>query len=259
MTRPDAPPSLRALDRSTDRFGELIAAVPAVIYEAEVGLDARWHYVSPQIEALLGDSPEDWIADPNLYTRRIHPADRDAVFQTEGEEAEIAQREQAATVSEYRMLHADDHLVWVRDEARLVENDGGTLYWRGSLVDITIERTARNELEDTYQRHRSDRLAAPQSPAAIDVFRITCRDCGAVHAAESPQKCPACGGANVVGESMEGLTRQLTATRSSIEDLLDGIHRHLEFLGISLYADATPGPGGRRILVPLHRDSGEPS
>ena len=91
--------------------------MPAVIYEAEPGIHGVWHYVSPQIKKLIGDSPEDWMSSPDFYARRIHPADRKAVFETEENEFDIALREDGATVvAEYRMLHADGHLVWVRDE-----------------------------------------------------------------------------------------------------------------------------------------------
>lgn len=227
--------------------------MPVVIYEAEPGLDGRWHYVSPQIETLIGDPPAAWIADPNLYTRRIHPADREAVFHAEDDEFEVAIRESATCVSEYRMLHADGHLVWVRDEARLVDSAEGEPFWRGILVDITVERAARNELNETYQRHRADRLiGAPASAAgSIDVFRITCRDCREVRASESPHLCPACGAGNVHAESMDGLTRQLSVARSNVEDLLDGVHRHLELLGISLHGEPGLFGGRKRVLTPL--------
>ncbi len=251
--------SLEALARSTDRFGELIEAVPAVIYEAETGLDGRWRYVSPQIEWLIGDRPADWIADPNLYTRRIHPADREAVFDTEDDEVEIARREHATCVTEYRMLHSDGHLVWVRDEATLVDAGSSTPFWRGILVDITVERTARSELTETYQRHRSDRLtpAISGAPGSIDVFRISCRDCGAVRASEAPHTCPSCESRDIQAESMDGLTRQLTTARSNVEDLLDGVHRHLELLGISLHGDTGLAAGRRRVITPLRDELDE--
>src|ERR1700760_2136526 len=56
---------------------ELLRRVPAIIYIADVGPIARWHYVSPQIETILGYSAEEWIADPGLWVNRLHPAGRD--------------------------------------------------------------------------------------------------------------------------------------------------------------------------------------
>ena len=39
---------------------------------------ARWRYVSPQIEAILGFTPEEWCDDPELWASRLHPDDRAA-------------------------------------------------------------------------------------------------------------------------------------------------------------------------------------
>jgi PAS fold len=219
-----------------------------------------WTYVSPQITRLIGDSPEDWMADPELYARRIHPADRDAVFDTEADELAIATRENAVTVvAEYRMLRANGDLIWVRDESNLVNAGSDSPFWRGLLVDITVERTARVSLTETYQRHEADRLAttSPVGPGSIDVFRITCTDCGAVRASEHPKPCPACEGTNVVAESMDGLARQLGVARANVEDLLEGVRRHLELLGISLRGDTGLQSGSRRVLMPLHQELDE--
>jgi hypothetical protein len=38
---------------------ELLHRVPAILYIADVGAEGRWHYVSPQIEAILGFAPEE--------------------------------------------------------------------------------------------------------------------------------------------------------------------------------------------------------
>ena len=34
-------------------------------------------YISPQIEAMLGYTPQDWYADPGLWGRLVHPDDAD--------------------------------------------------------------------------------------------------------------------------------------------------------------------------------------
>ena len=79
----------RALLRVEDRFREMIELLPVVVYEAEPGPAGRFLYVSPQLEDMLGYTPEQWIADPLLWAARVHPADRDRTFQTELEQAEL--------------------------------------------------------------------------------------------------------------------------------------------------------------------------
>jgi PAS domain S-box-containing protein len=52
------------------------------------------------------------------------------------------------------MVRRDGHTVWVRDIARLREDDGKPAYWRGGLIDITAERQAREQLAEASGRYR---------------------------------------------------------------------------------------------------------
>jgi PAS domain S-box-containing protein len=243
--------ALEALERTGRRFKDLLEAVPAVIYEAEVGANGRWRYVSPQLRWILGDEPEDWIADPQRYADRLHPEDRDAIFHMEHHEVEIARGENASFVSEYRMRHRDGRTIWVRDEACLVTSEDPP-FWRGVLVDITTERKAGHALAETYERVRESSTLDPVEQAApTDVFRVACRACGAVTAALEPSPCGACGSDDVESESMAGLMADLKAARHEVSDLLDGIHRHLEMLGTSLHGG---GDAPRRVVSRLPDD-----
>lgn len=136
-------PSANALDG-------LLEAVPAVIYEAEPGREGAWRYVSAHIEKLLGYTPREWMDDPTLYVRSLHPDDREAVVGIEDRELEAARGGDVTAVSEYRMLAKDGAVVWVRDEARLADDDA-TPVWQGLLIDITAERA----LTDAYDNYRS--------------------------------------------------------------------------------------------------------
>ena len=133
------------------RYRDLVEDVPAVLYEAEPGPDARWLYVSSQLAELIGDEPETWMRDPGAYQARIHPDDRDAVLATEAREHELARGSAITHVSEYRMVRDDDSVVWIRDEARLAEDDGIAV-WRGVLIDITKEHQAGVALEEAHAR-----------------------------------------------------------------------------------------------------------
>jgi len=45
-----------------DRYRTLVERLPAITYVAELGADGPWHYVSPQIESMLGYSPQEgWL------------------------------------------------------------------------------------------------------------------------------------------------------------------------------------------------------
>jgi PAS domain S-box-containing protein len=128
---------LRAAER---KYRLLAEQIPAVTYVWEIGQDAdQIVYTSPQIERLLGYTPEEW-GRADLWTARIHPDDRTHVIaatlrsQTTGEPFSI----------ESRYLAKDGHIVWVLDEAVLLERDerGRPKTFHGVLIDITERKDA---------------------------------------------------------------------------------------------------------------------
>lgn len=140
---------------SEDSFRDLIEWLPAVVYEAGIGIDGEWFYVSPYVERLLGYTPREMMSQPTLFYARLHPDDRDEVVELERTELEMARRQDVTMVSEYRMLHRDGHIVWVRDEARIVRPPDRDPYWRGVLVDITEAREAESALAESHERYRN--------------------------------------------------------------------------------------------------------
>ena len=146
--------ALSALEEGERRFSELIERVPAVVYEAQPDGDGAFYYLSNQIEALLGYPAEDFVAEPELFDRCVHPDDRAAVRELERREADIARAGNVTCVSEYRMVDRQGQTIWVRDEARLTATEGERPYWRGILSDITAERKAERELAGATERYR---------------------------------------------------------------------------------------------------------
>jgi diguanylate cyclase (GGDEF)-like protein/PAS domain S-box-containing protein len=123
----------------------LLAQVPAILYTADTGADGRWHYVSPQIEAILGFTPEEWCADPTLWAQRLHTDDTQRVI--DDEMAAAANEHEDASAAEYRLRHRDGRVVWLRDDAQLVTAADGSRRWHGVLSDITERKLAEAELE----------------------------------------------------------------------------------------------------------------
>ena len=136
-------------------YSELLARVPAIVYIAEAGETGCWLYVSPQIEQILGYTPAEWRADPELWADRLHPDDRGWVLARE--EALIGADPDSPAL-EYRMLDRDGRVVWIRDDAVLARDEGGELRWHGVLSDVTERKAAEAELE---------RRAAQQAAVAL--------------------------------------------------------------------------------------------
>ena len=124
----------------------LVEQVPAVVYIAEPGETGRWHYVSPQIEAMLGFSVEEWRAEPDLWLQRLHPEDQAAAL---AEEERIIGSDGEYTIysGTYRLLHRNGATVWVRDDAMMLRDKKGQPTWQGVLVDVTREKLLEERLE----------------------------------------------------------------------------------------------------------------
>ena len=113
------------------RFRSLVEQIPAVVY-ADHGEDTL--YVSPQIEEILGVTPEAYVEDSSMWLRMVHPEDREWV-QAQSE-AFIAG--EGGDLDDYRMVRPDGRVVWVRDRAYAYRDDNGrVILEQGLLFDVT--------------------------------------------------------------------------------------------------------------------------
>ncbi len=132
-----------ALQKAEEKYRLLLERLPAVVYTSELGVDGIWHYVSPHLEGLLGFSTEEWLADPGLWRRQIHPDDL---------ERQEALEEQAYTQGkpfegEYRLLRQDGREIWVRDSGHfLPQKNGDAPIVQGILTDITEHKQAEEKI-----------------------------------------------------------------------------------------------------------------
>ena len=127
-----------------ERYRLLVERVPAVVYIAEPGASGGWHYVSPQIEDMLGFTAEEWMNDPDLWLRQVHPDDRGEVL---AEDEILATAQRGVSSGYYRMLRSDGEVIWVRDDAMMVKDESGAPMWHGLLVDVTREKDLEERLE----------------------------------------------------------------------------------------------------------------
>ncbi len=138
------------------RYRTLVEQVPAVTYTwdptASVG-EVPPLYVSPQLEAMLGYTPEQWSEDPEFWIGCIHPDDRDRVLAA----SEAADGDGSVFLEEYRMIAADGRVRWVRDEATTVEWDaaGRPLRSQGVMYDVTERKETELKLQEAEGRYRT--------------------------------------------------------------------------------------------------------
>ena len=135
-----------ALREAEERYRTLVEQIPAVTYidRATDGPDQPL-YTSPQIEQMLGYTPEEWLGG-RLWPDRLHPDDRERVLAAD-ERFEAGTEERFS--EEYRLLAKDGRVVWVREEAVALKDEvGDPLYWQGVIFDITERREAEEALRE---------------------------------------------------------------------------------------------------------------
>lgn len=133
------PANGRALSLRPEQSQALVESVPAAVYIAEIGDQGKWIYVSPQIEAILGYTPEEWTADSGLWYESIHPDDREYPHVFEDERLIGLDIHWPA---EYRLRTKDGHYVWIHDEGRLIKSGDQPPHWHGFLQDVSRRKAA---------------------------------------------------------------------------------------------------------------------
>src|SRR5581483_5038116 len=164
---PETPKQLNAADfaQREGLYRTLVERIPGIVYISEFGPFAKWHYVSPQIPAYLGYTPEEWMADASLWMKHVHPEDRELVLAEENRLVKTGK----AFFAEYRMVARDGRVLWFRDESLVFRKPGPyppLLY--GILYDVTERKAAEEALREFQERLRDTVNNAPLVVFSID-------------------------------------------------------------------------------------------
>ena len=145
------------------RYRGLIDRLPAVVYLDGVGDDDAMIDVSSAIEQLLGITREEWLSRFRLWLETIHPDDLERVVS----ESERSTATGEPFRLEYRAIHRDGRVRWIREDSVLVsDGEGAPLYWLGLMLDVTELTLARRELEEAQTKYGA---LVEQIPAIVYV------------------------------------------------------------------------------------------
>ncbi len=154
------------------RYRTLVEQLPAVTFMAALDGGTNELYVSPQIERLLGFTQKEWLDDPILWYRQLHPDDR---VRWHNEFARTCATGSHFR-SEYRFLARDGKVVWVHGEAQMVRDDAGRpLFLQGIAFDITERKRAEEQLLRMHEelellvRERTAALAKANADLQVEI------------------------------------------------------------------------------------------
>ena len=158
------------LREAEEKFRLIVEQGPAVIYQQEFDVEdpniSYTTYISPQQADMFGYTSEEVLADPTLWSRTVHPDDRERVLATDV----ASNREGRDRLSmEYRMISKDGRIVWVDDTSLLVHLEGRQPFWQGFLMDITERKQAEEQLARALEVERE----ATRHLRALDEMKNT--------------------------------------------------------------------------------------
>ncbi len=114
-------------------YKTLIDQTPGVIYIKELYPAPHFTYVSPQIESLLGITPQEWLSNPEIRRDRLYPDDVERV----NESNRLALTGRTQFKEEYRIYTKSGKLIWVSDYAVSQIENGKVVSQQGLITEVT--------------------------------------------------------------------------------------------------------------------------
>jgi len=160
------------LNQSEASYRTLVEQLPAITYRWSVS-DKNTGYISPQIETLLGYTPEEWLGDPDLWWKVLHPDDRKWVI-----EAMVAKDETGSDLDiTHRLVARDGRVLWFQNQSKTLFERGRPVETHGVMLDVThlkqIEERlleANADLEQLFQENA--RLFAEEKQSRLVAERL---------------------------------------------------------------------------------------
>jgi PAS domain S-box-containing protein len=151
----------------------LIEHVPVTVYIDRLDEAGSNVYTSPRLESELGYTVQEWVSDKDLYSKVLHPEDRERVL---AEYRRMRDTDEPFR-AEYRMIARDGTVHWFHDEAAVIRDETGRpAYFHGFLLDITerkqlAEALRRSEEELRRQKRYVESLVEINPTAVVTVDR----------------------------------------------------------------------------------------
>jgi len=140
-------PPMADMSTNLAKYSTLVECLPAITYISAVDVTLTPMFYSPQVESILGFTPEEILADPAILQRQLHPDDHDLVIRFS---AQIRDTSMSFNI-EYRMRSRAGQTVWIHDVGKVVRNEFGVpLFIEGVMLDITERRCAEEALKQAH-------------------------------------------------------------------------------------------------------------
>lgn len=125
------------------QFRKLVQTQSAIVWRADP-VTFKFVFVSAEAASILGYPVKQWLVEPDFWQKHLHADDKENVLNACAQ-GSINTKNQNYD-QEYRMIAADGHIVWLRDIATLVVEEGVITELYGFMIDITRQRYSEEQL-----------------------------------------------------------------------------------------------------------------
>src|SRR5918994_1292731 len=130
---------MEELRRSEERFRLLAENAQDLIYRYHLKPTPGFEYVSPSATAIIGYTPEEHYADPELRFKIVHPDDRHLIDEA------LRSPESLITI---RWLRKDGGVIWLEQRTKAIYDEVGELV---AIEGIARDVTERKRVEETLR------------------------------------------------------------------------------------------------------------
>ncbi len=157
----------------TDRTHRIVAD-NTYDWEFWLGPEGRFKYCSPSCERITGHAREEFLEDPDLLLRIIHPEDQ-GTFQDHRREVNGGSVRYSREIR-FRLIRPDGSLRWIGHVCQPVfDSSGRFLGNRGSNRDITEQKQAEEALRASEERYRA---LFNEMNEGFALHEFLCDECG---------------------------------------------------------------------------------
>src|SRR5918995_1414427 len=134
---------MEELRRSEERFRLLAENAQDLIYRYRLKPTPGFEYVSPSATAIIGYTPEEHYADPELHFKLVHPDDRHIIDDV------LRSPESLITI---RWLRKDGGVIWIEQRTKAIYDGAGEVVAiEGIARDVTERKRVEEALRTTQE------------------------------------------------------------------------------------------------------------
>lgn len=150
------------LRASEERFRAIADHAGEFIFRYRLGPPLTVEYVSPSATAFTGYSPQEYIDDPELGFRQVHPDDRASMELFRADPSTFRER------IELRWVRKEGRVIWVEQSVSVLRDETGRpAIFQGVVRDITERKAAEQAIAEALAAERAARAALQASEARL--------------------------------------------------------------------------------------------